>query len=102
MLTAAGASVCCLLPFTLLAVGLGGAWVSQLMIVEPFQPYLIAITVAVFALAGKEVFRATKLTSEQGYCRSETTADRTVWLYFACATVALVLLTSEHWIVLLA
>lgn len=72
------------------------------MIVEPIQPYLIAISVVAFAVAGRNIFAATALASEQAYCPSEYTAHKIVWIYLVCAMVALVLLTSEYWLVFLA
>ena len=36
------ASSCCILPLALLSVGIGGAWVSKLTALAPYQPIFIA------------------------------------------------------------
>ncbi len=43
-LTAIGASVCCIGPLVLLALGIGGAWVSTLTALEPYRWIFVAIT----------------------------------------------------------
>lgn len=47
--SAIGASACCTLPFVLVSLGLGGAWVSQLRTLERFFPVFVAIAAAAFA-----------------------------------------------------
>lgn len=49
--SALGASACCVLPLTLVSLGLGGAWVSQLRALERFAPVFIALAVLSFAYA---------------------------------------------------
>jgi len=39
------ASACCILPLVLVSVGVGGAWMSTLTALSPYQPYFIALTV---------------------------------------------------------
>lgn len=41
---AIGASSCCILPLTLFGLGVGGAWVSNLTVLAPYQPYFVAGT----------------------------------------------------------
>jgi mercuric ion transport protein len=49
--SALGASACCVLPLTLVSVGLGGAWVAQLRALERFSPVFIVLAIAAFAHA---------------------------------------------------
>ena len=44
----AGAS-CCVLPLTLAAVGVGGAWIAQLAIFVTYQWHILAVAVALVA-----------------------------------------------------
>ena len=44
LLAAIGASVCCVGPLVLLALGIGGAWVSTLTALEPYRWIFITIT----------------------------------------------------------
>lgn len=94
-----GASLCCLLPFALIATGLGGAWVSQLMRVEPYQPYLVAIAAAAFLFAGRKLFFSIPMAD--ACCEAEVN-DRAIWIFWGCIALAAVLVSSEYWILLLA
>ena len=38
-LAAIGASVCCVGPLVLLALGIGGAWIANLTALEPLRPW---------------------------------------------------------------
>jgi mercuric ion transport protein len=49
--SALGASVCCVLPLALVSVGIGGAWVGQLMAMQRFQWIFIGLAVAAFGYA---------------------------------------------------
>ena len=51
LVSALGASTCCVLPLALVSIGVGGAWVSQLRSLERFAPFFIALAVASFAYA---------------------------------------------------
>ena len=49
--SAVGASACCVLPLTLVSVGLGGAWVAQLRALERFAPVFIGLALVAFGYA---------------------------------------------------
>ena len=38
------ASACCILPLVLFSLGIGGAWMSNLTMLKPYQPLFIAFT----------------------------------------------------------
>lgn len=40
---AIAASACCLGPLVLVSLGIGGAWVSNLTMLEPYRPFFIGI-----------------------------------------------------------
>ncbi|MEE8516347.1 MAG: mercuric transporter MerT family protein [Alphaproteobacteria bacterium] len=42
LLTAIGASTCCVIPFAMISAGAGGAWLGNLVIFAPFKSYFIA------------------------------------------------------------
>ena len=60
VLAAIGASVCCVGPLVLVALGIGGAWVSNLTAFEPVRPALVVVTFLFLGLA----FRGLYLTAE--------------------------------------
>ncbi|BBM69697.1 mercuric transporter MerT family protein [Rhodothermus marinus] len=45
------ASVCCVGPLAAVAVGVGGAWVSQLSALEPYRPFFVALALGALGLA---------------------------------------------------
>ncbi len=50
VLAAVGASLCCVGPFVLVLLGLGGSWMSALVALAPYRPFFIVLTLA--ALGG--------------------------------------------------
>jgi mercuric ion transport protein len=60
------ASSCCLLPLVLVSLGLSGAWLSYLRVLQPYSPILTAIAVAALLLAGRHLFRAASVCSVEG------------------------------------
>jgi mercuric ion transport protein len=56
-LAAVLASTCCLGPLVLVALGLSGAWIGNLTLLEPYRPFFIAGALVVLFLAGRRIFR---------------------------------------------
>ena len=51
VLAAIGATACCFGPLLLVTLGLGGAWVSSLRALEPYQPAFALLTLAFIGFA---------------------------------------------------
>jgi len=51
------ASTCCLGPLVLVALGLSGAWIGNLTVLEPYRPFFIAGALAALFFAGRRIFR---------------------------------------------
>ncbi|MGQ0654811.1 MAG: mercuric transporter MerT family protein [Betaproteobacteria bacterium] len=51
------AGVCCVVPFVLVSVGLGGAWLANLQSLQPYRPVFIAAALAALAFAGWRIYR---------------------------------------------
>jgi len=58
--TAIAASACCIGPFVLLLLGVSGAWIGGLTLLEPFRPYLTALTLGLLGVAFYRVYRTPK------------------------------------------
>ncbi len=85
------ASSCCIAPLLLLSLGIGGAWMSNLTALAPYQGYFIAAAV-VFQGAGYwYVYRKPKAACEAGSFCASPKSDRVVKiaLWFATALVVL-------------
>ena len=96
------ASICCLGPFVLLATGVSGAWMSNLMRLEPYQPFLIALSLIAFAIAGKKLFESATSVEDEACCEGNKIGWKQYTLYLSSFTLALIFVTSEYWILRLA
>ena len=52
------ASVCCVGPLVLVMVGVSGAWISNLTLLEPYRWIFIGIALVFMALAWRRIYRA--------------------------------------------
>ena len=68
VLVSFGASICCLGPFALLVTGISGAWISQLMVLEPYLPLFVLIVLGLFAVTGWKIFEPVIKTIEKDSC----------------------------------
>ena len=52
------ASACCVGPLVLVTIGVSGAWISNLTLLEPYRWVFIGIALAFMALAWRGIYRA--------------------------------------------
>lgn len=62
------ASACCLGPLLLVTAGLGGAWIGQLQVFEPFRPYSIGIALIALFFAYRRIFRPQPVCNPADAC----------------------------------
>lgn len=55
-LAAIGASACCVGPLVLVLLGVSGAWVSYLSMLEPYRPVFIGLTLLFIGLAFHKLY----------------------------------------------
>lgn len=91
ILAAVGASACCLVPLVLVSVGIGGAWVSSITMLEPLQPVLLMLTVACFAIAYQRLFRTACAAGEM--CVAPAIQRRQRIFFWGAASMVLPLVT---------
>jgi mercuric ion transport protein len=53
------ASACCLGPLVLFALGISGAWISNLTVLEPYRPLFIGIAMFALYFAWRRLWRPT-------------------------------------------
>jgi mercuric ion transport protein len=51
------ASTCCLGPLVLVALGVSGAWIGNLTVLEPWRPMLIGAALVALFFAGRRIFK---------------------------------------------
>ncbi len=63
-------SICCVGPLLLLALGIGGAWVGNLKVLEPFRPWFMLTALIFLAVGFYRVYRKPKPEEckEGSYC----------------------------------
>lgn len=62
------ASACCLGPLVLVALGLSGAWIGNLTLLEPYRPFLIAGALVALFFAGRRIFRPAQVCQAGEVC----------------------------------
>ena len=62
------ASTCCLGPLVLVALGLSGAWIGNLTLLEPYRPVFIAGALVALFFAGRRIFRPARTCNPGEVC----------------------------------
>jgi mercuric ion transport protein len=68
ILSAIGASICCVGPLVLLALGVSGAWIGSLTALEPYRPILIGLTLLFLGLAFYRLYLVRPACSPESAC----------------------------------
>ena len=86
---AVGASVCCLGPLLLLALGVGGAWIGNLTAMERYRPYWMTIVLVFLGLAFFRVYRKPReiACTSGSACSSDAGRRNKVLLWIVTALV---------------
>lgn len=92
------ASACCVLPLALVTLGVSGAWIGSLAVLEPYKPYVAAVTLGLIGLGFRQVyFRKQPVCKTGTYCaRPESSLISQIVLWAATALVLLAL-TLNWW-----
>lgn len=63
VISAIAASICCVGPLVLLALGVSGAWIGNLTTLEPYRPIFLTITLVFLGFAFYSIYRKPKTES---------------------------------------
>ena len=96
-LAAIGASVCCVVPLVLLMMGIGGAWIASLTVLEPLRPWFIAATVLFVGLAFLRLYFQQPACEPGAACAQSSVLQRQRLIFWVVALVLLALL-SVPWL----
>lgn len=78
-----GASICCVAPLVLLALGIGGTWVAYLTALEPYRPVFIGVALVCLGLAFRRLYLAPEVCAPGAACANIQRQKRqrlTFWL----------------------
>lgn len=81
VIAAIAASLCCLGPLVLVLLGVGGAWVANLAVLEPFRPYFLAAAVIALWFAWRKLYCKPAACTPGSLCARPTT-DRLYKILF--------------------
>jgi mercuric ion transport protein len=96
ILAAVGASICCVGPLVLLALGVSGAWVGSLTALEPYRPFFIGLTLHFLAFAFHRLYFARQVCTPGAACANPRTLEHQR-LAFWIVTVLVLGLISVPW-----
>lgn len=91
VIAAIAASLCCAGPLVLVMLGIGGAWVANLAVLEPFRPYFLGAAVIALFFAWKKIYRAPACTPGSLCAMPQTNRVYKVLFWIVAALIALAL-----------
>jgi len=87
LLGALAATACCIAPLALFTLGVGGAWMSNLTALAPYQPYILALTLGCLGYGYWLVYRARRRACEEGELCARPLSNRLMLAGLIVATV---------------
>ncbi len=96
VLTAIGASVCCVGPLLLLSLGIGGAWISTLTSMEAVRPFFLVVTLLLIWMGFVQLYFPENDCKEGAACASDA-VNRRQRLIFWLMSGAILLLLAFPW-----
>ncbi|MCQ8105846.1 mercuric transporter MerT family protein [Methylomonas sp. SURF-1] len=97
ILAAVGASACCVGPFLLLSLGIGGAWISTLTALEPARPFFIVLTLILVGLGYRKLYLTPDRCAVGEIC-STTDNQRQQRLLFWLGSAFILMLLAFPWV----
>lgn len=89
---AIGASLCCVGPLVLLALGIGGSWIGNLTAMEPYRPIFIGLTLVFLGLAFRQLYLVPQVCAPGTPCANPNTIKRQRLIFWIVGILLLGLL----------
>jgi mercuric ion transport protein len=97
VLAGIGAAACCVGPFLLLSMGIGGAWIGHLTPLEPYRPIFIGLTILFLGLAFRKLYLVPQSCTGEDNCIADRTRRVQTILFWILMPLSLGLVASP-WI----
>ncbi len=89
------ASSCCILPFVFLMLGVSGAWIGNLTVLEPYKDYFAVVTLGFLGVGFWQVYiKPKKQCAECATPRSDYVIKTVLWV---STVLVLLALTVDFW-----
>lgn len=92
-----GASVCCVGPLVLLALGIGGTWISYLTALEPYRPIFIGITLIFLFMAFRKLYLLPQQCAPGDSCAIPSTLRNQRIIFWVVSAVLIALLAFPYY-----
>jgi len=96
-LAAIGASLCCIGPLVLISLGIGGAWISYLTALEPYQPIFAIITLIFLFLAFRKLYLVPRQCAPGDSCALPKVLRNQRIIFWIVTVVLIALLTFPYY-----
>jgi mercuric ion transport protein len=90
LIGALAASSCCILPVIFFSLGISGAWIGNFTQLAPYQPYVIAATLAFIGTGYWLVYSSSKVACAAGEACARPLPNRFVKLALVAAIVVVI------------
>jgi mercuric ion transport protein len=90
------ASVCCLGPLLLLALGFSGAWLANLTVLEPYRPIFIILSLIALFFAWQRIFRPLPRCQPGEPCSLPPVRRRQTFIFWAVLALVLLALVFPY------
>jgi len=97
VIAAIGASLCCVGPLVLLALGIGGTWISSLAALEPYRPIFIGITLVFLFLAFRKLYLVPRQCAPEDACAVPSTLRNQRIIFWIVTVLLIALLTFPYY-----
>lgn len=91
VIAAIAASLCCIGPLVLVMLGVGGAWVANLAVLEQFRPYFLGAAIIALFFAWKKIYRVPAAACTPGSLCAMPQTNRLYKVLFWMVAVLVVL-----------
>jgi len=95
---AIGASLCCIGPLVLLALGVSGTWIASLTALEPYRPVFMGLTLLFVGLAFRRLYLVPQVCATGAPCASPRTIKRQRLTFWITAVPLFSLLAVPPWL----
>ena len=97
VLTAIGASACCIGPLLLLSLGIGGAWISNLTAMEPYSPYFTAVTLLILVAVFRQLYLIPQECEEGAICANPQVLKRQRIIFWIVSVMLIAMVTFPYY-----